>query len=129
MFTFLKLVASFLNLQFLAILKQRVLPLLNSHRKSKSASSSYFRKYLATGNIFFQTLTVNLCHCFRIWHPVHQFRGNLLGNSENKHYHTPVKLNSAIHQHRIFERYIYILKHKNELFLYIHLYKGSRYWS
>lgn len=70
----------FLHCQFFAILKQCVLPLLNSQRKSKSASSSYFRKYSATGNIFFQTLTVNLCHCFRIWHPVHQFRGNLYEN-------------------------------------------------
>lgn len=73
-----------LCLQFFTILEWCILTPLNSQRKSKSVSSTYFRKHSATGNIFFQTLIVNVCHCFIIWHPVHQFRGNLLENLGNK---------------------------------------------
>lgn len=85
---YLKLVASVtpLCLQFFTILEWCILPPLNSQRKSKSVSYSYFRKHSATGNIFFQTPMVNVCHCFIIWHPVPQFRGNLLQNLEKNQY-------------------------------------------
>jgi len=91
-----------LCLQLFTVLERCILTPLKSQRKSTSVSSTYFRKHSATGNIFFQTLTVNVCHCFMNWCPVHQFRSNLLENLENNQYYTPRNLGNAIHQQRIF---------------------------